>query len=166
VLKNTASSSARCLSAHDLSECLFGQKRSKKIHLKKPSQRCTALKCKQQKLKNRIKYFALFSSIAHTSHKTCAPAKRNIVPQTKMPFLCNGHICGTILRLAGADILCCEVHAMLEKLQNILFDFCAFVVCSLIQYIVGLVHLNECFLGPKTAKKTFVQIKQANDVLH
>ena len=36
-----------------------GQKRQKKIHSNQPSQRCTALKCKQQNLKNRT-YFIQF----------------------------------------------------------------------------------------------------------
>ena len=33
-------------------------------------------------------------------------------------------------------------------MHNILFDFCAFVDCILMQYIVGLVDLNECFFWP------------------
>ena len=50
--------------------------------------------------------------------------------------------------------------------HNILFDFCAFVACILMQYIVSWVDLNECFFGRFFGKKTFIRINQAYDVLH
>ena len=43
----------------------------------------------------------------------------------KMPFLCNGHICGTILRLAGANVLF-EMHKMLENNAEYFIRFLCF----------------------------------------
>jgi len=84
------------------------------------------IKLQTTKAQKSNKIFCNFSSIACTSqHKISAPAKRNIVPQM-CPLHRNGiFVCGTILRLAGAHVLC-EVCAMLENNAKYFIRFLSF----------------------------------------
>ena len=53
----------------------------KSIHSNEPRQRCTASKCKQQKLKNQIKYSVIFRAL-HAPHTTRHPHQPStILPQ-------------------------------------------------------------------------------------
>ena len=46
------------------------------------------------------------------------------------------------------DVLHQNASNKSAKIEHILFDFWSFVDCILMQYIVGLVHFNECFFWP------------------